>query len=122
MKQTPRETSVQVCAARNSWSLRMDTLSPHRYSLAIVSRGDADARRNTTAQNSRFVRVFEALAAAGIEAQPAIYDESFTEAVREQLLGVDGVLVWVDPIHQGKTRADLDALLRDVAARGPWVS
>ena len=100
----------------------MDTLSPHRYSLAIVSRGDADARRNTTAQNSRFVRVFEALAAAGIEAQPAIYDENFTEAVREQLLGVDGVLVWVDPIHQGKTRADLDALLRDVAARGPWVS
>ena len=100
----------------------MDTLSPHRYSLAIVSRGDADARRNTTARNSRFVRVFEALAAAGIEAQPAIYDESFTEAVREQLLGVDGVLVWVDPIHQGKTRADLDALLRDVAARGPWVS
>ncbi|MCG2628403.1 Cj0069 family protein [Bradyrhizobium sp. WYCCWR 13023] len=100
----------------------MDTKSPHRYSLAIVSRGDADARRNTTPQNSRFVRVFEALAAAGIDAQPAIYDESFAEAVREQLLGVDGVLVWVDPIHQGKTRAELDALLRDVAARGPWVS
>jgi hypothetical protein len=32
------------------------------------------------------------------------------------------VLVWVDPIHQGKTRAALDALLRDVAAHGPWVS
>jgi hypothetical protein len=32
------------------------------------------------------------------------------------------VLVWVDPIHQGKTRGALDALLRDVAARGPWVS
>jgi hypothetical protein len=100
----------------------MDTKSPHRYSIAIVSRGDAEARRNTTPQNSRFVRVFEALAAAGIEARPAIYDESFAEAVREQLLGVDGVLVWVDPIHQGKTRAELDALLRDVAARRPWVS
>jgi len=104
----------------------MDTKSPHRYSIAIVSRGDADARRNTTPQTSRFVRVFEALAAAGIDAQVAIYDESFTEAVREQLLGVDGVLVWVDPIHQGKTRAELDVLLRDVAAHrpvhGPWVS
>jgi hypothetical protein len=100
----------------------MDTQSPHRYSVAIVSRGDAAVRRDATAQNSRFVRVFEALAAVGIEAQPAIYDESFADAVRDQLLAVDGVLVWVDPIHQGKTRAELDDMLRDVAAHGPWVS
>jgi hypothetical protein len=42
--------------------------------------------------------------------------------VREQLLGADGVLVWVDPIHQGKTREALDPLLRDAASHGPWVS
>jgi hypothetical protein len=42
--------------------------------------------------------------------------------VREQLLAVDGVLVWVDPIHEGQTRTVLDAMLRDVASRGPWVS
>jgi hypothetical protein len=35
---------------------------------------------------------------------------------------LDGVLVWVDPIHQGKTRAVLDPRLREIAARGPWVS
>jgi hypothetical protein len=93
-----------------------------RHSVAILSRGDAAARREATPQSSRFVRVYEALAAAGIEARPAIYDESFGDAVREQLLAVDGVLVWVDPIHQGKTRAELDALLRSVAAQGPWVS
>ena len=95
---------------------------PFRPTIAILSRGDAAARRDTTAQNSRFVRVFEALAAAGIEARPAIYDESFADAVRDQLLAVNGVLVWVDPIHQGKTRAELDPLLREVAAQGPWVS
>src|SRR4029077_21123667 len=44
------------------------------------------------------------------------------EEVREQLLAVDGVLVWVDPLHEGKTRTVLDAMLRDVALRGPWVS
>jgi hypothetical protein len=92
------------------------------FKIAILSRGDAAARRDMTPQNSRFVRVFEALAAAGIEAQPAVYDEAFADAVRDQLLTVDGVLVWVDPIHQGKTRATLDPLLRDVARRGPWVS
>lgn len=95
---------------------------PSRPTIAIVSRGDAAARRDTTAQTSRFVQVFKALAAAGIDAQPAVYDESFADAVRDQLLGVDGILVWVDPIHQGKTRAALDPLLREVAARGPWVS
>ena len=73
-----------------------------RHSIAILWRGDAAARRDATAQNSRFVRVFEALAASGIEARPAVYDESFADAVRDLLLAVDGVLVWVDPIHQGR--------------------
>ncbi|MCK1389480.1 Cj0069 family protein [Bradyrhizobium sp. 1] len=102
----------------------MDTeRNPSRqYSIAILSRGDAAARRDATAQNSRFVRVFEALAAVGIEARPVIYDEAFADAARDQLLAADGVLVWVDPIHQGKTRAELDPLLREIAAQGPWVS
>ncbi|WP_076867070.1 Cj0069 family protein [Bradyrhizobium mercantei] len=96
--------------------------TPRRSRIAILSRGDAASRREATPQNSRFVRVFEALAAAGIDAVPAIYDETFADAVRDQLLAMDGVLVWVDPIHQGETRAALDPLLREVAAKRPWVS
>src|SRR3954463_14762848 len=99
-----------------------DQQTSPRSKVAILSRGDTAARRDTTPQTSRFVRVFEALAAAGIEAEPAIYDEAFADEVRNQLLTADGVLVWVDPIHQGKTRAALDPLLREVAKRGPWVS
>lgn len=95
---------------------------PSSTKIAILSRGDVAMRRDATPSNSRFVRVFEALSAAGIEAIPVIYDEAFADDVRDQLLAVSGVLVWVDPIHQGKTRSALDALLRDVAARGPWVS
>ncbi|MBW7964816.1 Cj0069 family protein [Bradyrhizobium sp. BR 10261] len=96
--------------------------SPPLHSVAILSRGDAAARRDTTAQNSRFANIFEALAALGIEARPAIYDEGFADQVREQLLAVDGVLVWVNPIQDGRDRGGLDALLRDVAAKGVWVS
>jgi hypothetical protein len=92
------------------------------YKIAIVSRGDIATRRAATPQNSRFYRVFEELAALGIDAEPAVYDEEFADEVRAQLLVADGVLVWVDPIHQGKTREALDPLLREVAARGPWVS
>jgi hypothetical protein len=92
------------------------------YRIAILWRGDAEARRAATPQNNRFFRIFEELAAVGIHAEPAVYDEELADEVREQLLTADGVLVWVDPIHQGKTRAALDTLLRDVASRGPWVS
>jgi hypothetical protein len=92
------------------------------YRIAVVWRGDREARRAATPQNNRFHRVFEELAALGVDAEPAVYDDDIAGEVREKLLAVDGVLVWVDPIHQGKTRTVLDAMLRDVAARGPWVS
>jgi len=90
--------------------------------IAVVWRGDAEARRNATPQNNRFFRIFEELAAVGIAAEPAVFDESFADDVRTQLMAADGVLVWVDPLHEGKNRTVLDALLRDVAAHGPWVS
>jgi hypothetical protein len=92
------------------------------FKIAILWRGDRKARQAATPQNNRFFRIFEELAALGIAAEPAVYDEEFVDEVREQLLRVDGVLVWVDPLHGGKTRTVLDALLREVAARGPWVS
>src|SRR5215213_7391853 len=90
--------------------------------VAIVWRGDCEARRNATPANNRFHRVFEELAAVDVHAEPAVYDEEFADEVREQLLAANGVLVWVNPIHQGRTREALDPLLREVAARGPWVS
>ena len=99
-----------------------DSIRPNPYKIAIVWRGDREARQNATPQNNRFYRVFEELAAIGIHAEPAVFDEDFADEVRTQLLAADGVLVWVDPIHQGKTRAVLDAVLCDVASRGPWVS
>src|SRR5437762_13096101 len=92
------------------------------YRVAIVWRGDHEARRAATPQNNRFYRIFEELAALGIDAEPAVYADDIADEVRAQLLAADGVLVWVDPIHQGMTRSVLDAMLCDVAARGPWVS
>jgi hypothetical protein len=44
------------------------------------------------------------------------------DQVREQLLRCDGVLVWVDPLFAGQDRTVLDAMLRDVASKGVWVS
>jgi hypothetical protein len=100
----------------------MDRANTQPYRIAILWRGDREARQSATPQNNRYHRIFEELAALGIEAEPVVYDEEFAEEVRAQLLAVDGVLVWVDPLSGGKTRARLDPLLREVAAHGPWVS
>jgi uncharacterized protein DUF6815 len=90
--------------------------------VAVVWRGDRETRRAATPQNNRYHRVFEELGRVGVQAEPAVFDEAFADEVRDQLLGADAVLVWVNPLDAGRTRAVLDALLRDVAARGPWVS
>lgn len=92
------------------------------HRVAILWRGDHEARRAATPQNNRFHRIFEELAALDIHAEPAVYADDIIDEVREHLLAVDGVLVWVDPIHDGQTRTLLDPMLRDVASRGPWVS
>ena len=90
--------------------------------LALLWRGDRETRRHATADNNRWHAIFAALSALGIHAEPAVYDDDVIDEVREQLLKVDGVLVWVDPISDGKNRFRLDAMLRDVASRGVWVS
>lgn len=90
--------------------------------LAILSPGDREARRNTTADNSRFADLFRAFAAQRIQVEPAIYHDDFCEEVREQLMRVDGVLVWLNPIEGGRDRSLLDSMLRDVAAAGVFVS
>jgi Domain of unknown function (DUF6815) len=90
--------------------------------IAILWRGDEAARRGATPETSRFKAVFAALADVGVDAEPVVYEDDVVDAVRAQLATLDGVLVWVNPIHEGRNRANLDALLREVAARAVWVS
>ncbi len=90
--------------------------------LALLWRGDRQVRIQATAQNNRLNRVFEALLAVGILAEPAVYSDDMADEVREQLLELDGVLVWVDPISDGQKRTRLDMMLRNVASQGVWVS
>src|SRR5579862_9265189 len=85
--------SSKFCAPKG---VRDDMANPKPYKIAIVWRGDREARQTATPQNNRFHRIFEELAALGIDAEPAVFDETFAEEVRTQLLAADGVLVWVD--------------------------
>lgn len=94
----------------------------HYPSIAILYPGDRETRRQATHDNNRFADLFRAFVDAGVPVEPAVYHDDFAEEVREQLLAVDAVLVWVNPIHDGRDRSVLDAMLREVAVAGVFVS
>lgn len=90
--------------------------------IALVTRGGLAERETADGATSRFANLYLALTAAGHRVDMAIYDEEFSSEVREQLLGVDVALVWVNPIDNGRDRAELDLMLSEVADAGVVVS
>jgi hypothetical protein len=66
--------------------------------------------------------VFAAFSEIGIDAEPVVYSDDEVDAVREHLLELEGVLVWVNPIEKGLDRSRLDPLLREAAESGVFVS
>lgn len=91
--------------------------------IALLWRGDPSLSPPAP-EDTRLASIFAALAARDVVAEPVIYADEVVDAVRERLFGFDGVMVWVDPISvdEGKDRSVLDPMLRDVVARGAWVS
>ena len=67
----------------------------------------------------RLQGMFDAFAELGVAAQAVVYSDAAADEVRARLAGLDGVLVWVNPIEQGLDRSLLDEVLRDA---GIWVS
>ena len=88
--------------------------------VGLLWRGDGGDGGERT--GARLQPVFEALAARSIGADAVVFREDAVENARRQLLRLDGVLVWVDPISGEYTRTALDALLRDISGEGVWVS
>ena len=94
----------------------------HHPRIAILYPGDYKARQAATADNNRFAQLFHALSELGAKSEPAVYHPDFWQEVRGQLLQVDAVLVWINPIQDGHDRTILDAMLLEVAATGVFVS
>lgn len=92
------------------------------HRVAIVFPADPERRRKTRLEDSRFARVAAALVDKGIDVEGAPYVDDGVEELRAQLTGVDGALVWVNPIVEGRDRTALNEVLADVAASGVFVS
>lgn len=94
----------------------------HRPRIALLYPGDRAARDRADPAESRFAALFEAFAAAGVHAEPAIYHDDFADEVHAQLTGLGAVLVWQNPITDGRRRDRLDAMLGELAHAGVFVS
>ena len=105
-------------------TIQPDSPSTRRRSraLALLWPRDVPKWNAATPHEYRLKRVFEEMVALGFEPEPALYADDVVDQVRAQLLACDGVLVWVDPLFAGRNRTVLDAMLRDVASNGVWVS
>jgi hypothetical protein len=90
--------------------------------VALLWHGDRETRKTATLEENRFRGVAEALRQIGAAVEPAVYADEFVNEVRDQLMKVDGVLVWVNPIEKGCDRSTLDAMLSQVADEGIFVS
>src|SRR5262245_58174744 len=97
-------------------------MSEHRYRVAVMFAGDPSTRAAVKLEETRFGNIAKALRAVSLDVEAACYADEIADEVREQLLGDDGVLVWVDPIRKDGNRAKLDPILKDVASHGVFVS
>jgi hypothetical protein len=93
-----------------------------RCRIGVLWPGDPRAVVQITPEGCRLHRVFDALRDAGAAPEPVVYADEVADEIRDRLRALDGVLVWVNPIENGRDRTKLDGMLRDVAAAGVSVS
>jgi hypothetical protein len=92
------------------------------FRVGVVYHGPPGAQDTAAPANSKVPAVFPALAEAGIEAHPVVWNDAVAAEAIRRLMAMDGLLVWVNPIEGGRDRTRLDAALREAAAAGVFVS
>lgn len=94
----------------------------HRIGLLWREEWDPPDGHARLVETCKLHGVFNAFASLGVAAEPIVYSDSRADSIRDQMLALDAVLVWVNPIEQGIDRARLDPVLDEVAGHGVFVS
>lgn len=90
--------------------------------IALMWRGDWRAPETVTRYQERLQPIIAALTDLGATPEPIAFFEEEIGAIRERLLRCDGAMVWINPIADGRNRSAVDALLREAATAGTWIS
>ena len=89
-------------------------------SIGILWRDEPGAVR--PAEDRGLAALFDAFEQLPVDVVPLPFGDDRASAVRSQLLRLDGVLVWVNPVQDGVTRGRVDELLHEASTKGVWVS
>ena len=97
-------------------------MTSRQHRVAILFPADAKHGLATSLERSRHAETANALRAAGADVVGTPYADDIVEDVRDALFDVDAVLVWFNPHEGGRDRSVLNAMLREIAAKGSLVS
>lgn len=105
----------------------VDNLTPHTSSaakprIAVMWRGDPRAPQSPAPHEARLRPIVEALNATGFAAEGVVWFDDDAPRIAARLATYAGVLVWINPLADGRDRSRVDAALRELAAKGVWVS
>ena len=98
----------------------MSRATQRPVSIGVLWRGEPGAAR--PAEDRGLAPLFDAFEQLPVDVVPVPFGDDRASAVGSQLMGLDGVLVWVNPLQDGVTRGRVDELLREASAKGVWVS
>jgi hypothetical protein len=91
------------------------------YSIAFLIYGELHSGRNALTEE-KYKDLANAFLSEGFNVESVLYNDEIVDTLYSELLKFDGILVWVNPIEQGKDRKKLDALLSKVSNQGCFVS
>lgn len=91
-----------------------------RLRVGVLWRAEPSAQR--PAEDRGLAPLFDAFGELQVDVVPVPFGDDRLETVHSLLSGLDGLLVWVNPIQDGVNRRHLDDLLREAATGGLWVS
>jgi hypothetical protein len=90
--------------------------------IGILWRDDRGAKPSKPEERHGLAPLYEAFSRLPVDLRPVVFEDSAVDEVRDELLALDGVLVWVNPIQDGANRRNLDRVLLEAASQGVWVS
>jgi hypothetical protein len=96
------------------------TASAAAARIGVLWRGDRGDQRPAEARG--LGPLLDAFGELPVQIVPLPFDDARVDEVRAELAGLDGLLVWVNPIQDGANRKNVDDLVRDTSARGVFVS
>jgi hypothetical protein len=96
-------------------------MSKNQYDIAILVFGDANSGRNALTED-KYRDLATALTKDDFNVSSVLYTDEVAGRLSNDLLEFDAVLVWVNPIEQGKDRKKLDSLLVEISKKGCLVS